>query len=137
MVRSTFTNSDGEDLDEEDIFDDKEDCDDEVKKAEDGSIGKTKKYPTQLFIAIVVDGNIQIVTLAYVTAPRKNYEKWMWFLQNLLASIEGLSNPNMMIVSDWQKVLEKAVAEVLPSNHHHHLLMNVQKHFGKAAGKVF
>ncbi|KAL3691676.1 hypothetical protein R1sor_005327 [Riccia sorocarpa] len=101
---------------------------------------KNKKYPTQLFIATTVDGNSE-VPLAYALAPTENYENWRWFLQNLMASIDGLESPNVIIVSDRQKGLEKAVAHVLPRNFHmhcaHHLKMNVQKHFGTTAGKAF
>ncbi|KAL3686690.1 hypothetical protein R1sor_012999 [Riccia sorocarpa] len=102
---------------------------------------KNKKYPTQLFIATAVDGNSQVVPLAYAVAPTENYENWRWFIQNLMASIEGLESRNVIIVSDRQKGLEKAVAEVLPRNFHmhcaHHLKMNVIKHFGAAAVKAF
>ncbi|KAL3677992.1 hypothetical protein R1sor_020948 [Riccia sorocarpa] len=107
----------------------------------DACFTKNKKYPTQLFIATTVDGNSQVVPLAYAVAPTENYEKWIWFIQNLVASVEGLESPNVIIVSDRQKGLEKAVAEVLPRNFHmhcaHHLKMNVIKHFGAAAGKAF
>ncbi|KAL3691329.1 hypothetical protein R1sor_004980 [Riccia sorocarpa] len=107
----------------------------------DACFTKNKKYPTQLFIATTVDGNTQVVPLAYAVAPTENYESWRWFLQNLMASVEGLESPYVIIVSDRQKGLEKAVAEVLPRNFHmhcaHQLKMNVQKHFGTAAGKVF
>ncbi|KAL3696950.1 hypothetical protein R1sor_011026 [Riccia sorocarpa] len=61
--------------------------------------------------------------------------------RNLMASMEGLESPNVIIVSDRQKGLDKAIAEVLPRNFHmhcaHHLKMNVQKHFGTAVGKAF
>ncbi|KAL3677600.1 hypothetical protein R1sor_027548 [Riccia sorocarpa] len=107
----------------------------------DACFTKNKKYPTQLFIATTVDGNSHVVPLAYAVAPTENYENWRWFIQNLVASIEGLESPNVIIVSDRQKGLEKAVAEVLPRNFHmhcaHHLKMNIKKHFGAAAGKAF
>ncbi|KAL3699742.1 hypothetical protein R1sor_017764 [Riccia sorocarpa] len=107
----------------------------------DACFTKNKKYPTQLFIASTVDGNSQVLPLAYAVAPTENYENWKWFIQNLMASMEGLESPNLIIVSNRQKGLEKAVAEVLPRNFHmhcaHHLKMNVQKHFGTAAGKAF
>ncbi|KAL3684566.1 hypothetical protein R1sor_002588 [Riccia sorocarpa] len=203
--KSLHEDSDGDDLDEEDIEGDVEDCDDDPKKvgrktpsrgtrcewripslcarisevdpsavvdwhrfdgtcvfmrafvspsairnvlrycqkyvALDACFTKNKKYPTQLFIATTVDGNSQVVPLAYAVAPTENYENWRWFIQNLVASFEGLESRNVIIVSDRQKGLEKAVAEVLPRNFHmhcaHHLKMNVIKHFGAAAGKAF
>ncbi|KAL3689816.1 hypothetical protein R1sor_016125 [Riccia sorocarpa] len=107
MVRFTHADSDGDDLDEEDIEGDEEDCDDDPKK-----VGR--KIPS--------------------CGTRCEW-------RNLVASIEGLESPNVIIVSDRQKGLEKAVAEMLPRNFHihsaHHLKMNVIKHFEAAAGKAF
>ncbi|KAL3675102.1 hypothetical protein R1sor_025050 [Riccia sorocarpa] len=100
----------------------------------DACFTKNKKYPTQLFLASVIDGNSQVVPLAYAVAPVENYENWRWFLYNLQISIQGLRSEVVMIVSDRQKDLERAVTEVLPCNPHmhcgHHLKMNVQKLFG-------
>ncbi|KAL3680150.1 hypothetical protein R1sor_023106 [Riccia sorocarpa] len=107
IVRFTHEDSDGDDLDEEDIEGDEEDCDDDPKK-----VGRK-------------------------TPSRGMRCEW----RNLVALVEGLESPNVIIVSDRQKGLEKAVAEVLPRNFHmhcaHHLKMNVIKHFGAAAGKAF
>ncbi|KAL3677922.1 hypothetical protein R1sor_020878 [Riccia sorocarpa] len=107
----------------------------------DACFTKNKKYPTQLFLASVVDGNSQIFPLAYAVAPVENYENWSWFVHNLHISIQGLRSEAVMIVSDRQKGLERAVTEVLPCNPHmhcgHHLKMNVQKLFGKTAVQVF
>ncbi|KAL3692528.1 hypothetical protein R1sor_006179 [Riccia sorocarpa] len=129
MVRFTHADSDGDELDEEDIEGDEEDCDDDPKK-----VGrKTPSRGTRC--------EWRVVPLPYAVAPTENYENWRWFIQNLVASIEGLESPNVITVSDRQKGLEKAVAEVLPRNFHmhcaHHLKMNVIKHFGAAAGKAF
>ncbi|KAL3698357.1 hypothetical protein R1sor_012433 [Riccia sorocarpa] len=107
----------------------------------DACFTKNKKYPTQLFLASVIDGNSQVVPLAYAVAPVENYENWSWFVHNLQISIQGLRSEAVMIVSDRQKGLERAVTEVLPCNPHihygHHLKMNVQKLFGKTAVHVF
>ncbi|KAL3688933.1 hypothetical protein R1sor_015242 [Riccia sorocarpa] len=107
----------------------------------DACFTKNKKYPTQLFLASVVDGSSQIFPLAYAVAPVENYENWSWFVHNLHISIQGLRSEAVMIVSDRQKGLERAVTEVLPCNPHmhcgHHLKMNVQKLFGKTAVQVF
>ncbi|KAL3678781.1 hypothetical protein R1sor_021737 [Riccia sorocarpa] len=98
----------------------------------DACFTKNKKYPTQLFLASVVDGNSQIVPQAYAVAPVENYENWSWFVHNLQISIQGLRSEAVMIVSDRQKGLERAVTELLPCNPHihcgHHLKMNVAVH---------
>lgn len=49
---------------------------------------KNQKYPMQLFIALVLDGNMKIVILCFGLAPMENTENWIWFLRNLDRSIE-------------------------------------------------
>ncbi|KAL3698773.1 hypothetical protein R1sor_012849 [Riccia sorocarpa] len=68
--------------------------------------------------------------------PQQQAQRCEWRI-----SIQRLRSEAVMIVSDRQKGLERAVTEVLPCNPHmhcgHHLKMNVQKLFGKTAVQVF
>ncbi|KAL3679641.1 hypothetical protein R1sor_022597 [Riccia sorocarpa] len=102
---------------------------------------KNKKYPTLLFLATIVDGNNQILVLAYGIAPVENNDTWCWFISNLKHCIHGLASPNVVIVSDRQKGLIDAVAEELPTNEHihctFHLQMNLRRHFGAQVSKYF
>ncbi|KAL3683810.1 hypothetical protein R1sor_001832 [Riccia sorocarpa] len=102
---------------------------------------KNKKYPTLLFLATVVDGNNNIIVLAYGIAPIEDRETWCWFVGNLKYAIHGLASPNVLIVSDKQKDLVDAVVEELPTNEHvqctFHLRMNVKRHFGAHVSKYF
>ncbi|KAL3693716.1 hypothetical protein R1sor_007367 [Riccia sorocarpa] len=95
---------------------------------------KNKKYPTLLFLATAVDGNNNILVLAYGIAPVEDRETWSWFVGNLKHAIHGLATPNVLIVSDRQKGLVDAVADELPNNEHvhctFHLRMNLKRHFG-------
>ncbi|KAL3684414.1 hypothetical protein R1sor_002436 [Riccia sorocarpa] len=86
----------------------------------DACFTKNKNYPTQLFLATVIDENSQVVPLAYAVAPVENYENWRWFLHNLHISIQRLRSEAVMIVSDRQKSLERAVTKILPCNPHMH-----------------
>ncbi|KAL3699588.1 hypothetical protein R1sor_017610 [Riccia sorocarpa] len=99
---------------------------------------KNKKYPTLLFLATIVDGNNQILVLAYGIAPVEDKDTWCWFISNLKHCIHGLASPN---VSDRQKGLIDAVAEELLANEHihctFHLQMNLRRHFGAQVFKYF
>ncbi|KAL3679829.1 hypothetical protein R1sor_022785 [Riccia sorocarpa] len=149
MVRFTHADSDGDDLDEEDIEGDEEDCDDDPKKV--GHLHKWMGATSKaLWLAQVFGDRI---TLEYrrpvgqlQTEFRMQYTRDveympMFRMRKPDGFNRGVRSPDMIIVSDRQKGLEKAVAEVLPINFHmhcaHHLKMNVQKHFGTAAGKAF
>ncbi|KAL3682825.1 hypothetical protein R1sor_000847 [Riccia sorocarpa] len=102
---------------------------------------KNKKYPTLLFLATIVDGNNQILVLAYGIALVEDRDTWCWFISNLKQCIHGLASPNVLIVSDRQKGLIDAVAEELPANEHihctFHLQMNLRRHFGAQVSKNF
>ncbi|KAL3689750.1 hypothetical protein R1sor_016059 [Riccia sorocarpa] len=102
---------------------------------------KNNKYATLLFLATAVDGNNNILILAYGIAPVEDRETWSWFVGNLKNAIHGLASPNVLIVSDRQKGLVDAVAEELPSNEHvhctFHLRMNLKRHFGAQVSQYF
>ncbi|KAL3694466.1 hypothetical protein R1sor_008117 [Riccia sorocarpa] len=102
---------------------------------------KNRKYPILLFLATIVDGNNQILVLAYGIAHVEDKDTWCWFISNLKQCIHGLASPNVLIVSDRQKGLIDAVAEELPTNEHihctFHLQMNLRRHFGAQVSKYF
>lgn len=79
---------------------------------------KNKKYPTQLFLATCLDGNVAGVILCYAVAPVENKENWLWFLELANRAIHGLSAVDITIMSDRQKGLIAAVREVWPGKMH-------------------
>lgn len=102
---------------------------------------KNQKYPVQLFIASVLDGNMEIVILCFGLAPMENTENWTWFLGNLDRSIEGVENLIPPFIGDGQKGLKAVVRDVFPGKVHgycaQHLRGNVKTKFGKAAEQFF
>lgn len=67
-----------------------------------------------LLLATTLDANNQSITLAWGIAPKENATHWRWFLNNLSNILEGLNRKGVVIMSDRQKGLTKAVAEELP-----------------------
>lgn len=102
---------------------------------------KNRKYPTQLFLATTLDGNGQVVILCYAVAPVENKAHWVWFLELMRASLYGIDDPWIPLISNRQKGLLPAVAQVFPTKVHCacavHIRGNVKKQFGKAAADFF
>lgn len=51
---------------------------------------KNKIFPKQVFMAMVLDGNMGVLTLCYALAPVENIENWTWFLDFVAKSIYGV-----------------------------------------------
>lgn len=102
---------------------------------------KNRKYPTQLFLATLLDGSAKIVILAWAIAPSETKENWIWFLELLQVAIHGINAVDIPLMSDRQKGLLPAVQQVFPDKIHshcaHHLKGNVRTNFGKRAATFF
>jgi transposase-like protein len=89
------------------------------------------KWKCCLAAATAVDGNNWMFPVALAVMENENEESWDWFLRELHQAIgmpEGL-----VISSDIQKGLIKAVSQVYPLTEHRecmrHLYSNFKKHF--------
>lgn len=102
---------------------------------------KNRKYPVQLFIASVLDDNMEIVILCFGLAPVENTENWPWFLRNLDKSVDGMENLVLPFISDRQKGLKAVVRDDFPGKVHgyyaHHLKGDVKTKYGKATEQFF
>ncbi|KAL3696988.1 hypothetical protein R1sor_011064 [Riccia sorocarpa] len=102
----------------------------------DACHSKNRKFPCQIFLASVLDGNKEAIILCYAVAHTEDTETWTWFCSKLKESISGIDGENTVIMSDRDKGLAAAVDDVFPDLLHgtcyNHLLMNCQKHFGKS-----
>lgn len=67
-----------------------------------------------LILATAIDANNETINLAWGVAPKENTDHWRWSLNNLSASLDGLNQARVVIMSDRQKGLTKAVHEELP-----------------------
>ena len=104
------------------------------------------RYRLTLMIATMIDGNGQIIPMCWALVPKENYHHWVWFLEHMRAAFnteyfEIDQQEKLVIMSDREKGLAKAVDEILPNaNHSHccqHIAANIQSRFGITCRKLF
>lgn len=86
------------------------------------------KYLGTLLIATCLDGNNQVYPLSFGVADSENEHSWTWYFEKLRGAIGNVTN--LVIISDRNKAIEKAVAHVLPEAVHgsciYHISQNVR-----------
>jgi MULE transposase domain/SWIM zinc finger len=91
------------------------------------------KYKGVVLAACSMDGNNEIVPIAFALTDIENYENWVWFLNCLKQTITSLQCNEYSLISDRAKGLTEAVAECLPLCNHYfcvyHLSQNVKARF--------
>lgn len=104
------------------------------------------RYRLTLMIATMIDGNGQIIPMCWALVPKESYSHWVWFLKHMTEAFntehfEISQLERLVIMSDREKGLAKAVDEVLPcAKHSHccqHIAANIQSRFGVACRKLF
>ncbi|KAL0328029.1 UNVERIFIED_CONTAM: hypothetical protein Scaly_2235500 [Sesamum calycinum] len=73
------------------------------------------KYKYKLLIAAAMDGNQQVLPLAFAVVDEETYPSWKWFLQQLSRHVIR-GRRGMCLISDRHGGLIKAVREVLLKN---------------------
>lgn len=81
---------------------------------------KNRKFPTQLFVATMLDGYMRGVILCYAIAPVENTDNWAWFLRMLLKSIDGIDVLAIPFISDRLKGLTTTMHDIFPDKLHGH-----------------
>ena len=91
------------------------------------------EFKGHMLLAVAMDGNNQILPLAYGICKSESLQSWTWFLTCLRRCIhidEGLT-----FISDRAASIAGAIATVFPQAEHgicgHHLYMNVSSKYGK------
>ena len=87
------------------------------------------QFKGTLFVAVGMDGNNQIVPIAYGFGKAEDGPSWKWFLQRLR---ECIGSPrDLAFISDRAKSINIAVSSIFPEAYHgiccRHLLMNLRK----------
>ena len=71
----------------------------------------TGKYKGQILTAIGVDGNNQVVPVAFAFVESENRDSWYWFLERVkLAVVQG--RPNVCVIHDRHAGLLKAIMDM-------------------------
>ncbi len=98
-------------------------------------------YKMTLLAAVTLDGNNEILPLAWGIVPGECDEHWTWFLAHLRQAFPSMSGPTLVVISDREKGLEGAMAKTFPIAQHchccQHLADNIQARFGMACQKLF
>ncbi|KAL4341237.1 hypothetical protein GQ457_08G035830 [Hibiscus cannabinus] len=79
--------------------------------------------------AVGVDANDSLYPIAYAVVEAENQSAWYWFLLLLATDLEIESNHNITFISDKQKGLMEALAEVFPSATHRTCVRHLYNNF--------
>ncbi|XP_057450504.1 uncharacterized protein LOC130742417 [Lotus japonicus] len=90
-------------------------------------------YGGQLLAAVGKDGNNQMFSIAYAVVEAETKDSWQWFLNLLLADLNGEKKQKWAFISDRQKGLVPTIAAIEPDIEHRfcvkHLYGNFRKRF--------
>nr|GEU43164.1 ankyrin repeat-containing protein [Tanacetum cinerariifolium] len=88
------------------------------------------KFLGTMYLAVVMDGNNQILPLAYGVGKSETFRSWDWFLRKLKECIIGKQD-NLTIISDGDVSIASAINNVFPNVFNgrccRHLLMNLRE----------
>nr|GEV96830.1 hypothetical protein [Tanacetum cinerariifolium] len=83
-----------------------------------------------MYLAVAMDGNNQILPLAYGVGKSETFRYWDWFLRKLKECIIG-NQDHLTIISDGAVSIASAIKNVFPNAFHgrccHHLLINLRE----------
>ncbi|GJT41362.1 transmembrane 9 superfamily member 11-like protein [Tanacetum coccineum] len=83
-----------------------------------------------MYLAVAMDGNNQILPLAYGVGKSETFRSWDWFLTKLKECIIGKQD-HLTIISDGAVSIASAIKNVFPNAFHgrccRHLLMNLRE----------
>nr|KAJ0206691.1 hypothetical protein LSAT_V11C500232610 [Lactuca sativa] len=78
----------------------------------------------QILTAVSLDSNNGIYPLAYAIVESENTASWKWFLECLGDDLEMGSNSNFTFISDRQKGVIPAIAQLFPNTEHRYSLID-------------
>jgi zinc finger SWIM domain-containing protein 3 len=108
----------------------------------DGTFWKNR-WDLTLLLAVTMDGNDEILPLAWAIVPTESNQHWNFFFKHFKAAFPSVDDPSMTVISDRGKGLESALPEQLPmASYCHcaqHICDNLMKNFhpGAEARKMF
>nr|KAJ0220444.1 hypothetical protein LSAT_V11C200094290 [Lactuca sativa] len=84
-------------------------------------------YPGQVLTAVGLDSNNGIYPLTYAIVEAENKSSWSWFLECLGEDLELSTNSNFTFISDRQKGILPAIANLFPSAEHRFCLRHIHE----------
>nr|KAJ0201766.1 hypothetical protein LSAT_V11C600334450 [Lactuca sativa] len=84
-------------------------------------------FPGQVLTAVGLDSNNGIYPLAYAIVETENKSSWVWFLQCLGEDLDLGSNSNFTFITDRQKGLIPAIAQLFPCAEHRYCLRHIHQ----------
>jgi hypothetical protein len=72
----------------------------------------------QLLVACGIDANDRVLPLAWALVPIENKHWWVWFCQHLKQAFNIDTKDDFVFMSNREKGLDSAVAEVFPKAKH-------------------
>ncbi|XP_023756569.1 uncharacterized protein LOC111905124 [Lactuca sativa] len=88
-------------------------------------------FPGQVLTAVGLDSNNGIYPLAYAIVETENMSSWKWFLECLGDELELYSNSKFTFMSDRQKGLLPAIAQLYPQAEHRFCLRHIYEKMRK------
>ncbi|CAL8122754.1 unnamed protein product [Prunus armeniaca] len=86
-------------------------------------------HPGQLLAAVGSDGNNGMFPIAYAIVEIENKETWVWFIQHLIRDLRIENGHAYAFISDKQKGLSIAIAELIPNAEHRHCVRHFYNNF--------
>ncbi|CAI9304457.1 unnamed protein product [Lactuca saligna] len=81
----------------------------------------------QILSVVALDGNNGIYPLAYAVVEAETLNSWTWFLTHLGDDLRLASNSNFTFISDRQKGLSSAIADLFPCAEHRYCVRHIHE----------
>ncbi|XP_077226269.1 uncharacterized protein LOC143859446 [Tasmannia lanceolata] len=86
-------------------------------------------YHAILLVACGVDGDGGLFPISFAVVENENEDSWNWFLTHFRRNIMSSENKVIIVCSDRQKGLIKAVPTVLPNSYHSFCMRHLSANF--------
>ncbi|XP_024191833.2 uncharacterized protein LOC112195847 [Rosa chinensis] len=87
------------------------------------------QHPGQILCAVGIDANNGIFPIAYSVVEVENTETWKWFLEYLIWDLKMENPMSYTFITDKQKGLGIAIADLMLGAEHRHCVRHLYKNF--------
>lgn len=101
----------------------------------------TSRHQLVLLAVTSLDGEGEILVLAWELVPVEDRANWLWFLQKIAPYLTAFQDSDSVIISNCLKGIASAVAECFPHSTHsycsQHLCDNIRTSYGEIVAQKF